>query len=213
MPKTLFEHVEPRRDVLDGVLSDSVFAASLDEVVAGRRTFPSTPDLADVISSRNHHVRIPASPPGRRSRWSRQCAPTTLAALPCAPSRREGTRSDEFRRWGPALVEHPRGGRNPQRREKLSVRLDPSARDSDRQDRQSTIDPRHGSGALGRRANSDLARSDRVRLPGGRHANWEVATRGCGSVFLKEGNHRDLGHILSVSLARCARSVGQPRAP
>jgi hypothetical protein len=40
MPKTLFEHVEPRRDVLDGVLSDSVFAASLDEVVAG--TAPDT---------------------------------------------------------------------------------------------------------------------------------------------------------------------------
>jgi hypothetical protein len=31
----LFEHVEPRQDVLLGVLSDSVFAASLDEVVAG----------------------------------------------------------------------------------------------------------------------------------------------------------------------------------
>ena len=40
MAKTLFEHVEPRRDVLDGVLSDSVFAASLDEVVAG--TAPDT---------------------------------------------------------------------------------------------------------------------------------------------------------------------------
>lgn len=31
----LFDHVEPRQDVLQGVLSDSVFAASLDEVVAG----------------------------------------------------------------------------------------------------------------------------------------------------------------------------------
>jgi predicted AAA+ superfamily ATPase len=40
VPKTLFEHVEPCRDVLDGVLSDSVFAASLDEVVAG--TAPDT---------------------------------------------------------------------------------------------------------------------------------------------------------------------------
>lgn len=35
MSADLFGHVDPRRDVLDGVLSDSVFAASLDEVVAG----------------------------------------------------------------------------------------------------------------------------------------------------------------------------------
>lgn len=40
MANTLFEHVEPRQDVLEGVLSDSVFAASLDEVVAG--TAPNT---------------------------------------------------------------------------------------------------------------------------------------------------------------------------
>jgi hypothetical protein len=40
MAKSLFDHVEPRRDVLEGVLSDSVFAASLDEVVEG--TAPAT---------------------------------------------------------------------------------------------------------------------------------------------------------------------------
>jgi len=40
MSKPLLSHVEPRRDVLEGVLSDSVFAASLDEVVAG--TAPET---------------------------------------------------------------------------------------------------------------------------------------------------------------------------
>lgn len=40
MTKTLFDHVKPRQDVLAGVLSDSVFAASLDEVVEG--TAPTT---------------------------------------------------------------------------------------------------------------------------------------------------------------------------
>lgn len=40
MVQDLFELVEPRQDVLEGVLSDSVFAASLDEVVAG--TAPDT---------------------------------------------------------------------------------------------------------------------------------------------------------------------------
>jgi hypothetical protein len=40
MAKSLFDHVEPRGDVLKGVLSDSVFAASLDEVVDG--TAPAT---------------------------------------------------------------------------------------------------------------------------------------------------------------------------
>src|SRR4051794_27387261 len=32
---TIFSAVKPRRDVLDGILSDAIFAASLDEVVAG----------------------------------------------------------------------------------------------------------------------------------------------------------------------------------
>jgi predicted AAA+ superfamily ATPase len=40
MTNTLFDHVEPRQEVLEGVLSDSIFAASLDEVVAG--TAPDT---------------------------------------------------------------------------------------------------------------------------------------------------------------------------
>jgi len=40
MTSTLFDHVQPRNDVLTGVLSDSVFAASLDEVVEG--TAPTT---------------------------------------------------------------------------------------------------------------------------------------------------------------------------
>jgi predicted AAA+ superfamily ATPase len=33
--KSLFEVVEPREDVLEGTLSEAIFAASLDEVVAG----------------------------------------------------------------------------------------------------------------------------------------------------------------------------------
>jgi hypothetical protein len=40
MSTELFDHVQPREDVLEGVLSDAVFAASLDEVVAG--TAPDT---------------------------------------------------------------------------------------------------------------------------------------------------------------------------
>src|SRR5947207_16016736 len=32
---TIFSAVEPRADVLEGILSDAIFAASLDEVVAG----------------------------------------------------------------------------------------------------------------------------------------------------------------------------------
>jgi len=40
MPRQLFDCVEPRQDVLKGALSDAIFAASLDEVVAG--TAPDT---------------------------------------------------------------------------------------------------------------------------------------------------------------------------
>ena len=40
MAGELWDHVEPRKDVLEGVLSDAIFAASLDEVVAG--TAPDT---------------------------------------------------------------------------------------------------------------------------------------------------------------------------
>ncbi len=35
MTPSVFQSLEPRRDVLEGVLSDAIFAASLDEVVAG----------------------------------------------------------------------------------------------------------------------------------------------------------------------------------
>jgi len=34
MTPKVFSSVEPREDVLEGVLSDAIFAASLDEVVA-----------------------------------------------------------------------------------------------------------------------------------------------------------------------------------
>jgi hypothetical protein len=61
MSKILFDHVEPRQDVLSGVLSDSMFAASLDEVVAGHG--PSfclvlpvdNGELSGVRAERNQH--------------------------------------------------------------------------------------------------------------------------------------------------------------
>lgn len=48
----IFAACSPRADVLDGVLSDAVFAASLDEVVGG--TAPDVYGDADTFSAATH---------------------------------------------------------------------------------------------------------------------------------------------------------------
>ncbi len=52
MPATIFDAVRPREDVLAGTITDSTFAANLDEVVAG--TAPAVYNDADTFFATTH---------------------------------------------------------------------------------------------------------------------------------------------------------------
>lgn len=57
MAPSLFKAVEPREDVLEGTLSEAIFAASLEE---GRRADRRPPSTA----THRHSSRAPIPPPG-----------------------------------------------------------------------------------------------------------------------------------------------------
>lgn len=69
MAQDLFELVEPRADVLEGVLSDSVFAASLDQVVAARRRSPTATRWPSSMEPTLCGAAQPARRSSRASGW------------------------------------------------------------------------------------------------------------------------------------------------
>ena len=93
MASRLFKAVEPREDVLEGTLSDAIFAASLDEVVAG--TAPAVYGDPETFFAGTHVGRATDAPRrGARPRRGRQAGRAIGDPSRDEPRRRQDAQPD-----------------------------------------------------------------------------------------------------------------------